>query len=283
MGVSLKVVVATVLVPYLLGVFLSSKLVPKDHFHRYLQNDAPVAVEEHVIVTNEECDAALASLVKKDVFEGVSMVVHRNGEAESCGEASLSWDALRKAIHSFEYCPDQFDKFDVESLLTRLLADYVSKCDSGLKGHAEGFLGHCDRGEERTPILLDHDDLVRVPPTNTLPCRFHTREGVRITSLEQLSNLLEDSAGSCSANDTCSSSPELHLYAVSGGRVFMHAPSHVGEIFELPHVKGPMGLPVSLEVISVEPRVFDVHNFFTKEESADLVRYVRETCVFPLE
>jgi hypothetical protein len=199
------------------------------------------------------------------------MVVHRNGEAESCGEASLNWDALRKAIQSFEYCPDQFDKFDVESLLTRLLADYVSKCDSGLKGHAEGFLGHCDRGEERTPILLDHDDLVRVPPTNTLPCRFHTREGVRITSLEQLSKLMEDSAGSCSANETCTSSPELHLYAVSGGRVFMHAPSHVGEIFELPHVKGPMGLPVSLEVISVEPRVFDVHNFFTKEESADLV------------
>jgi hypothetical protein len=65
MGVSLKVVAASVLVPYLLGVLLSSKLVPKDHFHRFLENDAPAAREEHVIVTNEECDAALASLVKR--------------------------------------------------------------------------------------------------------------------------------------------------------------------------------------------------------------------------
>lgn len=274
MGVSLKLFAAAVAVPYLLGFLLSSKVVPEDHFHRYLQNDNDV--HDEVFVTNEECDVALTSLVNRDAFEGVSMVVHRNGEVESCGEASVNWDALRKAVHSFEYCPDQFDKFDVESLLTRLLADHVLKCDSGLKGRPEGFLGHCDRGAERTPILLDHDDLVLVPPLQSLPCRFHTREGVRITSLKQLSKVLEDAAGACSSNETCSATPGLDLYAVPGGRVFMHAPSHVGEIFDLPHVKGPMGLPVSLEVISVEPRVFDVHNFFTKEESADLVRRALE-------
>lgn len=277
LGSPLKLFAAVVVVPYLFGVLLSSKLVAQDHFHRYLQKDTVVQSSlDEVIVTSKDCDDALASFVKKDVFEGVSMVVHRNGEAESCGDASLDWDELRKAIQTFEYCPDQFNKFDVESLLTRLFADHVSKCDSGLKGHAKGFLGHCDRGEERTPILLDHDDLVRVPPMDSLPCRFHTREGVRITSLKQLSELLENATGACSANDTCSSSPELHLYAVPGGRVFMHAPSYVGEIFELPHVKGPKGLPVSLEVISVEPRVFDVHNFFTKDESAELVRRALE-------
>jgi hypothetical protein len=188
----------------------------------------------------------------------------------------LDWDALRKAIQTFEYCPDQFDKFDVESLLTRFLAYHVKSCDSGLKERPEGFLGHCDRGEERTPILLDHENLVKVPPTQSLPCRFHTREGVRITSLKQLSKLLEDTAGTCSANETCSTAPGLALYAVPAGRVFMHAPSYVGEVFELPHVKGPKGLPVSLEVISVEPRVFDVHNFFTKAESEDLVRRALE-------
>ena len=29
---------------------------------------------------------------------------------------------------------------------------------------------------------------------------------------------------------------KLHLYAVSAGRVFMFAPSYVGETFKLPHV-----------------------------------------------
>ena len=242
MGVSLKLLAASVIVPYLFGLLLSSKVISDDHFHRFLKSDADMSVLDEVIVTNEECDAALEALMNKEVFEGVSMLVHRNGEAESCGEASVDWDALRQAIHTFEYCPDQFDKFDVESLLTRLLAKHVSKCDSGLKGRPAGFLGHCDRGEDKTPILLDHDDLVLVPPEQSLPCRFHTREGVRITSLKQLSKLLEDTAGACSSNETCSATPGLHLYAVPGGRVFMHAPSYVGEIFELPHVKGPIGL-----------------------------------------
>ena len=276
MGVSLKLFAATVAVPYLLGFLLSSKIVPEDHFHRYLQDTSLATTLDEVIVTNEECDAALASLVNKDAFEGVSLNVHRNGDAETCGEASLNWDALRKAIHTFDYCPDQFDKFDVESLLTRLLADHVQSCDSGLKDRPRGFLGHCDRGEDRTPILLDRENLVLVPPLHSLPCRFHTRDGARITSLKQLSKLLEDTAGACSANETCSAVLGLHLYAVPAGRVFMHAPSYVGEVFELPHVKGPKGLPVSLEVISVVPRVFDVHNFFTKEESADLVKRALE-------
>lgn len=277
-GIPLKLLAASIVVPYLIGLLLSSKVISENHFDRFLQqNNAPKL--DKVIVTKEDCDAALDTLMNKNAFEGVSFVIHRNGEAESCGEASVDWDALRTAIHTFEYCPDQFDKLDVESLLTRLLAEHVSKCDSGLKGRPAGFLGHCDRGEDRTPILLDHNDLVLVPPSQTLPCRFHTREGVRITTLKQLSKLLEDTVdGACSSanNETCSATPGLHLYAVPGGRVFMHAPSHVGEIFELPHVKGPMGLPVSLEVISVSPRVFDVHNFFTKEESVDLVKRALE-------
>jgi hypothetical protein len=276
MGVSLKLLAASVVVPYLFGLLLSSQVISDDHFHRFLKSDADIPVLDEVIVTNEECDSRLEALMDKDAFEGVSILVHRNGEAEICGEASVDWDALRKAIHTFEYCPDQFDKFDVESLLTRLLARHVSNCGSGLEGHTAGFWGHCDRGEDRTPILLDHDDLVLVPPEQSLPCRFHTREGVRITSLKQLSKLLEDTAGACNSNETCSATPGLHLYAVPGGRVFMHAPSYVGEIFELPHVKGPLGLPVSLEVISVSPRVFDVHNFFTKDESADLVKRALE-------
>jgi hypothetical protein len=267
------IIVAAVAVPYFLGYILSSKVISVDHFHRYLQNTELLSAVQDLVVTDAVCEQALASLFEKNGLEGVSIVVHRNGESESCGDASVKWDALRRAVHTFDYCPDQFNKFDVESFLTRLLAEYVKSCDSDLEElKDDGFLGHCDRGEERTPIMLDHQQLVRVPSTQTLPCRFHTREGLRITSLEQLSKLLEETAGACNANGTCSAIPQLHLYAVSAGRVFMHAPSFVGETFELPHVQGPKGLPVSLEVLSISPRVFDVHNFFTKEESEDLVK-----------
>jgi hypothetical protein len=51
----------------------------------------------------------------------------------------------------------------------------------------------------------------------------------------------------------------------------MFAPHHVGERFELPHVSNDSGEPVSLEVLSVSPRVFEIYNFFSKEESQKLV------------
>ena len=59
----------------------------------------------------------------------------------------------------------------------------------------EGFLGFCDMGEHKTPILLDHDKLVPVvtaddPDNQYLPCHFHSREGVRVTSFQKLILLL---------------------------------------------------------------------------------------------
>jgi hypothetical protein len=71
----------------------------------------------------------------------------------------------------------------------------------------------------------------------------------------------------------------LHLYAVPAGRVFMFAPSHIGEIIDLPHVTGgDPDKPVYLEVLSVSPRVFDLVNFFSKDESATIVeRALEET------
>jgi hypothetical protein len=272
MSFKLSLFLATVAVPYFLGLMLSSRVISEDHFHRYLHDTGLLSATHGWDVTNDECEEVLASLFEKNVLESVSLVVHRNGESESCGNASVNWDALCAAVQTFDHCPDKFDKFYVESFLTRLLAEYVKGCDSDVEELKDkGFLGHCYRGEDRTPILLDHEHLVPVPPTQTLPCRFHTREGLRITSLEQLSEMLKNASGACSANETCSTAPQLHLYAVPAGRVFMHAPSFVGEIFELPHVQGPLGRPVSLEVLSISPRVFDVHNFFTKEESQSLV------------
>jgi hypothetical protein len=150
--------------------------------------------------------------------------------------------------------------------------------------------------------------------TEYLPCHFHTHQGLRVTSLPYLAQLARHAvAPKTATNDeckvdgdndddvsaTCAAAAlndkeeemlsrdeqqqqqprELHLYAVPAGRVFMHAPSHVGEIIALPHVQGgdPSKL-VYLEVLSVSPRVFELVNFFTKTESADLVeRALKET------
>jgi hypothetical protein len=171
------------------------------------------------------------------------------------------------------------------------------------------MIKYCDMGIDKTPIQPDHNDLVRVPyPASSLPCHFHTREGVRVTSMSQLATLARGASsssptttttqGECKAGAdekeqtvTCSSSnsvhdarssyvprKELHLYAVPAGRVFMFAPKYVGEVFELPHVKGPAGLPVSLEVMSLRPRVFDIYNFFDRAESAAIVdKALKET------
>jgi hypothetical protein len=46
----------------------------------------------------------------------------------------------------------------------------------------------------------------------------------------------------------------------------------VGEIFNLPHIQGAdPNKPVYMEVLSLTPRVFDIFNFFTRDESAGLV------------
>jgi hypothetical protein len=184
------------------------------------------------------------------------------------------------------------------------------------------FASYCDRGPDLTPQLSDYDDLIQVKWTTDhhhLPCRFHTREGVRITSLAQLRDYIvrihesspspsgiaglchpsqsmlgpngttaEINVSSCvatSATETADaysvttpttalsslSNPEVHLFAVSAGRVFMFAPGYIGETFHLPHVAGNLGQPISIEVLSLNPRVFEIHNFFDPEEAADLV------------
>ena len=51
----------------------------------------------------------------------------------------------------------------------------------------------------------------------------------------------------------------------------MFAPKFVGERFELAHVDNSDSEPVWLEVLSISPRVFEVHNFFTPNEATDLI------------
>mmetsp|Transcript_11382 Transcript_11382/g.24280 ORF Transcript_11382/g.24280 Transcript_11382/m.24280 type:complete len:687 (-) Transcript_11382:83-2143(-) len=211
---------------------------------------------------------------------------------------------------------DMYDKYDVDAVLTHAFA-VGRRGESLLEGRGEScgatwkendhyidsaphlkdvtlsaMIKYCDMGLYRTTIQLDFEKNGRVPEIGSWPCHFHTREGLRVASLKQLVQLARDAPipGQCTEEErnvdgTCGADKvseggrrELHLYAVQMGRNFIFAPKYVGEIFELPHVKVPQNLPVWLEVISLEPRVFDVFNFFDRGESAAIVeKALKET------
>ena len=208
------------------------------------------------------CNASLEGLFqgKRD---NLFFSIHRNGEAGSCGTAPFDVQALHTAIATMDSCLDM-NKYEVEAFLTSFFAKALPEESCSRKHERDGLLHYCDMSQVYTPQLLDYDALVEVPE-GSLPCRFHTREGLRIVSVQQLVDLFSQT---CKLDEkTCQDHTNLHLYAVPAGRPFMFAPSSVGEIFELSHVQTESGLPVTLEVMSVSPRVFDVHNFFTKEEA----------------
>lgn len=278
---------AAVVVLFVLGWTLSPQFISKDFFVRLAASkNAPLEPSTIVRRTlSPSCKSKLSKALPSDLLQGLGLVLHRNGEPDPCGSLPADMTLFEDALVSFDVCLDSFDKYAFESWLTRVM-NHVSGCESTIskKTIAPGFLGYCDRGPAHTPVLSDHDLLVRIPSTNTLPCHFHTREGVRITSVKQFRDLLTVSkaAQTCLPGDeNCGDRPSvasLHLYAVNAGRVFMFAPKFIGEIFELPHVTGDKGAPISLKVLSTEPRVFDIFNFFSRDESTDLVnRALKET------
>jgi hypothetical protein len=218
-------------------------------------------------------------------WEDLSLLIHRNGEADACGSVVTVPNAQTLGNSASASIGD---KYEMESFLTDLVADTMedeSSCGSPENANAntkapQGILGFCDMGPDRTPILLDHEQLIPVK-SGSLPCRWYTREGLRISSLEQLKSLVEQATSkTCNAgSDSCagsrsSSDPEIHLYGVPAGRVFMFAPSFVGEIFDLTHVleRPDPDLPVYMKVLSTNPRVFDVVNVFSKPEADAVVR-----------
>mmetsp|Transcript_34353 Transcript_34353/g.83381 ORF Transcript_34353/g.83381 Transcript_34353/m.83381 type:complete len:621 (-) Transcript_34353:53-1915(-) len=226
-----------------------------------------------------------------DPFANVSLVLHQNGDPKQCGATGSG-----SKFHSFLFqnyvnykngaCPSELSKYQVESLLTKTFSQLISTCTENRR-EDKGFLGFCDAGKDKTPIMLDHDRLVPVKSElmgTSLPCRFHTREGLRISYMDQLTGFAssppvdcemvdvdDDNIQTCKLVEQDSPPSEIHLYAVPAGRVFMFAPDHVGEIFHLDHVNGAEDLPIYLKVMSLEPRVFDVFNFFSREESQQLV------------
>jgi len=227
--------------------------------------------------------------------DSVPFVVHRNGEATPCGEVTIGAfvNHFKEYYYDVEGCPDQLDKYQFEALLTKSLNGVLANACHSIEDYGDeswGLLGYCDMGEDHTPILTDHQSLVPVESESesgqsysSLPCHFHTREGQRITQSPQLSDFFmaalqgNDDEHDCEgdeATETCIASTTtkaVHLYSVPAGRVFMFAPSYVGEIFDLPHVPGSSDKSIYLEVLSLRPRVFDVFNFFNREESEELV------------
>ncbi|KAI2514015.1 prolyl 4-hydroxylase alpha-subunit [Fragilaria crotonensis] len=230
------------------------------------------------------CKSKLSKALPPDLLQGLGLVLHRNGEPDPCGSLPADMTLFEDALVSFDVCLDSFDKYAFESWLTRVM-NHVSGCESTIskKTIAPGFLGYCDR---------DPPTLQSCPTTTSSsgypqPTRFHvTFILVRVSVLPVLSNsgfvdCFQGSSNLLPGDENCGDRPSvasLHLYAVNAGRVFMFAPKFIGEIFELPHVTGDKGAPISLKVLSTEPRVFDIFNFFSRDESTDLVnRALKET------
>jgi hypothetical protein len=303
--------------PYLIGVYFSSHNLStvQDFVTPWLLPTSVVSQQQNKRRTSvpmkdlENCYQRLLMKMHRgrdkkhqdEPFADLSIVVHRNGQAVPCGNTSSAdiMQELKNVLESMNECPTDFaDKYQVESLLTRVFHQAVAKqCPSEepRRSASLGFYGYCDMGESKTPILPDHDSMVPIFEKSSygnskfLPCHFHIRQGQRVTSLPFFAQLArhatapsskEECASGEDDKETCAAAPEtmgpqrreLHLYAVPAGRVFMFTPTYIGEIIQLPHVSGgDPTQPVYLEVLSISPRVFDLVNFFSKKESAELV------------
>lgn len=244
----------------------------------------------------------------KNPFQGISISVHRNGESQPCGvivESNIANAFIAVMMGKEQYQQDKCtmslfeDKFMFESLLTEVLQyavkDTCYSTDEATRNKKSGFYGYCDMGEAKTPILSDHTNLISIQggTESYLPCHFHDRHGQRISLLSKLLQLTKSTSGTSgkdctisadgsmvcqnekniiSNNSTSQDSIDIHLYSVQAGRVFIFAPSSIGEIIPLPHVVGGLSnKPIYMKVLSLEPKVFDILNFFSLHESDELI------------
>ncbi len=290
-----------------MGIAISDKVLPADLLRPQANaqanaNDAPIAA-----TANIEKNAAMKNVPVSDIFQNIKFVVHRNGEADSCAESISNLSDIMptsKNSHTDKY---EFDHF-LTSIFGKVALD-SSTCgpeqpppeimgkrrktwgrgeDYSIDGIDSAFLTFCDMGEEHTTILPDHKMLIPVMTdgVETLPCHFHTREGFRFTSYKSLVHYVqqikttkseesqeeecyvtEDGSTICTSTVTI----DVHIYAVPAGRPFLFAPSFIGEEFHIDHVESGRPFPISLKVMSLSPRVFDIINFFDRDESKAIV------------
>ena len=276
--------------------------------HQMRMEDEDEATVEESFTLAPSCERILSVLSdqmvmgtsNKDESTTMMLALHHNGNPDPCHVSTFSLERLREAVALFPQPDDLRDcnlsKYQVEAILTVWMQLQIQKANGGSECTREprpkdkqassssvmSFLDYCDPGPDYTVIQHDHDMLVRLPSSNTLPCRFFTREGVRITSLFDVKDLFNQVKGkgslsqsnedsSCQQDGETCEQAALHLYAVPAGRVFMFGTSHVGEKFYLEHVKDSVGNSLIIETLSVNPRVFDIHNFFSPKEANALV------------
>lgn len=235
-----------------------------------------------LVIHHVECEEAKkdkpwhSAKKAKPWYSNLSILVHHNGKVDPCGST------LKGSVNA-EFIKDlatSTNKYEMETRLTdglaSLLLNAESACGVGSDDESSrSFYSHCDRGPEKTPILLDHEELVNTA-VDTLPCRFHTREGLRIQSLDQLKAMAQKAGPSqlcVNPGENCDAT-EIHLYAVPAGRLFHFAPAFVGEVFKLDHLTNTLDAskPISLKVLSTNPRVFDIINVFDSEEADAVVK-----------
>jgi hypothetical protein len=300
---------------YLIGIYISDKVIPPNVLQAY-DNDATSTVN-----TKLDEIAGINNAPISAIFQNIRFAMHRNGELEACGHS------IKKLSEVMPTSKDSMvDKYEFDQFLTASLGKSAldsSTCgpeqpppeikgkrrktwgrgeDYSIDGIDSSFLTFCDMGEDRTPILPDHKVLIPVETdgVSTLPCHFHTREGLRFTSYKMLleyvhevkntrrdenamdvetkCSVMEDGSTVCAPNQSPSMDIDVHIYAVPAGRSFVFAPSYIGEIFEINHVESGRPFPIYLKVMSLSPRVFDIINFFDKEESKSIVdKALRET------
>ena len=260
-------------------------------------------VDTDVDGDDDEADNSSKDYWLMNTNNNISLIIHRNGEIDPCGVTGVitQENFISNLLPPSSSNKSKLNKYEIESRLTDnifnniLTTSTMNDDDHGHQKHnnmdgcgpgdgrinngaviindnddnddasLSSFYKHCDRGPTYTPILLDHQKLVRTTSNNggSLPCRFYTREGLRITSLKQFTNLIidhqqqqqqqqhscanpqdddEDSSfeeckNNNNNNDDNKNNVKFHLYAVPAGRVFIFAPSYIGEIFELKHMK----------------------------------------------
>ena len=306
---TVRVFLIFIVIPYLIGFYYSKHNLEfvrgkLDHFVEYVETlyaEQPVKYSE---VSPDICLSRILvtmhngrNIKRHDKpFQNISILMHRNGEPEPCGRTSVDIiDGLENLLKKEGRCPLNFEKYQLDALLTRLFHNVLSEetsCRSNDATQNQGFYDFCDQGVAKTPILPDHEQLVAFqhgddPDETSLPCHFHSSYGIRVNSLPFFAQLarstkappVEENACSEEDNMECTVdmvfSRELHLYAVPAGRVFMFAAAHVGQIIPLPHIQGgDPDQPVYLQVLSIKPRIFDVVNFFNRRDSDELIEGV---------
>ena len=329
--ITLRVFILYMVIPYMIGVYYSKNNLPfvRSKLAQFTEQLTEIFRDEPVKYSEASAETCLNRLLvimhegkhKKrhdQPFANLTIVLHPNGQHdEPCGRTEI--DIIQGLENLLQNepgrCPLNFEKYQLEALLTRLLHSLLEQGGSchmpTTAGFTKDLYSYCDRGKDYTPILPDHEQLVpiehgvhnngsdendQVAATATLPCHYHSAQGIRITSLPmfaQLARLVVDKdesitepdatcndneAKECAANNPASTifTRELHLYAVPAGRVFMFPAARVGETIPLLLAGADPKEPIVLTVLSTSPRVFDVSNFFDRVDSDDLVQRALE-------